>query len=94
MTDPTEMYLSDMYTISINIAGNAGMSFPLGLGRDTDLPVGVQLIAPAFKDENMLQAAAALESVYGKAPIAAQFADDGLVASNDAPSNSDRLAGE
>ncbi|MFR5092634.1 MAG: amidase family protein [Adlercreutzia equolifaciens] len=44
--DPTEMYLADMFTISINIAGNGGMSFPIGLGADTGLPVGVQIIAP------------------------------------------------
>ncbi len=73
--DPTEMYLSDMFTISINIAGNGGMSVPVGLGADTNLPVGVQLIAPAFKDKNMLRAAAALETVYGAAPVAPGFAD-------------------
>ena len=37
------MYLSDMFTISLNIAGNGGMSMPCGLGADTGLPVGVQL---------------------------------------------------
>ena len=73
--DPTEMYLSDMFTISINIAGNGGMSVPVGLGTDTNLPVGVQLIAPAFKDKNMLRVAAALETVYGPAPVAPAFAD-------------------
>lgn len=75
ISDPTDMYLSDMFTISINIAGNGGMSMPVGLGDDTGLPVGVQLIAPAFKDANMLRAAAALELVYGKAPVAPAFAD-------------------
>ncbi len=74
--DPTQMYLSDMFTISINIAGNGGMSVPVGLGADTQLPVGVQLISPAFKDVNMFRAAAALESVYGPAPVAPQFAKE------------------
>ncbi len=74
ISDPTSMYLSDMFTISINIAGNGGMSLPVGLGADTDLPVGVQLIGPQFKDENMFRAAAALERVYGPAPIAPAFA--------------------
>ena len=74
ISDPTSMYLSDMFTISINIAGNGGMSLPAGLGADTHLPVGVQLIGPQFKDENMFRAAAALEQVYGKAPIAPDFA--------------------
>ena len=75
IADPTSMYLSDMFTISINIAGNGGMSMPVGLGADSGLPVGVQLISPAFKDQNMLRVAAALETVYGPAPVAPAFAD-------------------
>ena len=75
IADPTSMYLSDMFTISINIAGNGGMSMPIGLGADSGLPVGAQLIAPAFKDQNMLRVAAALETVYGPAPVAPAFAD-------------------
>lgn len=75
IADPTSMYLSDMFTISINIAGNGGMSMPVGLGADSGMPVGVQLISPAFKDENMLRAAAALETVYGAAPVAPAFVD-------------------
>lgn len=75
IADPTSMYLSDMFTISINIAGNGGMSMPVGLGADTALPVGVQLIAPAFHDRNMLRVAAALETEYGEAPVAPAFAD-------------------
>lgn len=75
IADPTSMYLSDMFTISINIAGNGGMSMPVGLGADSGMPVGVQLISPVFKDENMLRAAAALETVYGTAPVAPAFAD-------------------
>lgn len=74
ISDPTSMYLSDMFTISINIAGNGGMSMPLGLGAESGLPVGAQLIAPQFKDQNMLRVAAALETVYGKAPVAPAFA--------------------
>lgn len=75
VSDPTEMYLSDMFTVSINIAGNGGLSMPVGLGADTNLPIGVQLISPAFKDENMLRVAAALETVYGPAPVAPDFVD-------------------
>ena len=75
VSDPTSMYLSDMFTISINIAGNGGMSLPVGLGADTGLPVGVQLIAPQFKDENMFRVAAALESCYEIERIAPAFAD-------------------
>ncbi len=75
IADPTSMYLSDMFTISINIAGNGGMSMPIGLGADSGMPVGAQLISPAFKDQNMLRVAAALETVYGPAPVAPAFAD-------------------
>ena len=70
ISDPAQMYLSDMFTISINIAGNGGMSFPVGFGEDTNLPVGAQLICPAFRDENMLRVASALENHYGPAQIA------------------------
>lgn len=73
ITDPTEMYLSDMFTVSINIAGNGGMSMPVGLSSQSKLPVGVQLVSPAFRDENMFRVAAALETVYGKAPVAPGF---------------------
>ena len=75
IADPTSMYLSDMFTISINIAGNGGMSFPVGLGADSGLPVGVQLISSAFKDETMFRVAAALETVYGAACVAPAFSD-------------------
>ena len=64
ISDPTEMYLSDIFTVSVNIAGNGGMSLPLGLGVDSHMPVAVQIISPQFRDENMLRVAAALESCY------------------------------
>ena len=73
ISDPATMYLSDMFTISINIAGNGGMSVPCGLGEESGLPVGMQVISPAFKDENMFRVAAALEATYGKAPVAPGF---------------------
>ena len=79
VSDPTDMYLSDMFTISINIAGNGGMSLPAGLGADTGLPVGVQLVSPQFKDENMLRVAAALETAYGPAPVAPAFREGGTL---------------
>ena len=84
VSDPTEMYLSDMFTISINIAGNGGMNVPVGLGADSGLPVGVQLICPAFKDANMIRAAAALERSFGRMGVAPAFAkspDEAAVAS-------------
>jgi aspartyl-tRNA(Asn)/glutamyl-tRNA(Gln) amidotransferase subunit A len=75
ISDPATMYATDLYTISINIAGNGGMSVPVGLGEDSQMPVGAQLIAPAFHDMNMLRVAAALEEAYGIARVAPDFAD-------------------
>ena len=77
ISDPATMYLSDMYTISINIAGNGGMSMPIGVGADSGMPVGAQIITPAFKDENMIRVAAELERIYGSAPVAPAFAEGG-----------------
>ena len=78
ISDPTQMYLSDMYTISLNIAGNGGIVVPVGLGEDTGLPMAAQLVAPAFADERLVTYAAAIErglangsngaSVLGVAP--------------------------
>ncbi|MBP5313798.1 MAG: Asp-tRNA(Asn)/Glu-tRNA(Gln) amidotransferase GatCAB subunit A, partial [Eggerthellaceae bacterium] len=73
IADPVEMHLSDMFTISINIAGNGGMNMPLGLGDKSGMPVGAQLISPAFRDENMLRVAYSLEQAFGKAPVAPAF---------------------
>ncbi|GHT78189.1 glutamyl-tRNA(Gln) amidotransferase subunit A [Actinomycetota bacterium] len=70
ISDPTTMYLSDIFTIPANIAGNGALSLPTGLGQDSDLPVSVQIIGPQFKDENILRVAAALEQTYDIARIA------------------------
>ncbi|MDR2493209.1 MAG: Asp-tRNA(Asn)/Glu-tRNA(Gln) amidotransferase subunit GatA [Coriobacteriales bacterium] len=64
LADPTAMYLSDIFTIPINIAGNGGMSLPVGRGEASGLPVGVQVIGPQFRDENIFRVAAALERCY------------------------------
>ena len=65
--DPTQMYASDMYTISNNIAGNGGISVPMGLGADSGLPVSAQLQGPAFKDRTLLTFARAIERGAGVA---------------------------
>lgn len=74
IADPAEMYLSDVFTVSINIAGNGGMSVPVGLCPQTGMPIGAQLVCPQFKDENMFRAAAALERAFGPAGVAPDFA--------------------
>jgi aspartyl-tRNA(Asn)/glutamyl-tRNA(Gln) amidotransferase subunit A len=54
--DPVQMYLSDIYTIAVNLAGLPGMSIPCGLGA-AGMPVGLQLIGPWFGEARMLGAA-------------------------------------
>ena len=71
ISDPTQMYLSDLYTISINIAGNGGVSVPLGLGAESHLPVAAQLVGPAFKDRTLLMFARALERGFADAATGA-----------------------
>ena len=58
--DPFAMYLCDTYTIPSNLAGHPAMSVPFGAGAD-DLPVGVQVLAPALGEPVMFQVAAELE---------------------------------
>ena len=64
-SDPLSMYLSDIYTIPVNLAGNCAVSMPIGLGAETKLPVGLQLIGDHFAESKILRAAAALEEVIG-----------------------------
>ena len=78
ISDPTQMYLSDMFTISNNIAGNSGISVPVGLGATSGLPVSAQLQGPAFADADLLVFARALESATGFAGrVAPGFAGKG-----------------
>jgi aspartyl-tRNA(Asn)/glutamyl-tRNA(Gln) amidotransferase subunit A len=53
--DPVQMYLSDIYTISTNLAGLPGMSLPCGFGAN-NMPVGLQIIGSWFGEAKMLQA--------------------------------------
>ncbi|HXY92995.1 MAG TPA: Asp-tRNA(Asn)/Glu-tRNA(Gln) amidotransferase subunit GatA, partial [Acidimicrobiia bacterium] len=59
--DPLTMYLSDICTIPTNLAGHPAMSVPFGSGED-DLPVGVQVLAPALGESVMFRAARVLEA--------------------------------
>jgi aspartyl-tRNA(Asn)/glutamyl-tRNA(Gln) amidotransferase subunit A len=54
--DPLAMYLSDIYTISCNLAGIAGISIPCGFTR-SNLPIGLQILAPPFAEEKLLRVA-------------------------------------
>lgn len=70
IADPTTMHLSDIFTIPTNIAGNGGLSLPVGLGATSGLPISVQITGPQFKDQNVIQVAAALEGCYDIARLA------------------------
>ena len=59
--DPLTMYLNDVCTIPSNLAGHPAISVPFGLGAG-ELPVGVQVLAPALGEEVMFRVAAALEA--------------------------------
>ncbi|HZA41835.1 MAG TPA: Asp-tRNA(Asn)/Glu-tRNA(Gln) amidotransferase subunit GatA [Actinomycetota bacterium] len=63
--DPLSMYLSDIFTVPVNLAGNAGISVPCGLSPDDGLPVGLQLIAKALDEKTMFRAAYAFEQDLG-----------------------------
>ncbi len=60
LSDPLKMYLGDIYTISVNLAGLPGISLPCGLDRK-GLPVGVQIIGNCFDEHKILRAAYAYE---------------------------------
>ena len=76
--DPMAMYLGDVATIPVNLAGICGMSLPAGLAEEDNLPVGFQIMAPAMQDQRLYQAGAALEAallskwgapILSKAPV-------------------------
>ncbi|MFH1541272.1 MAG: Asp-tRNA(Asn)/Glu-tRNA(Gln) amidotransferase subunit GatA [Elusimicrobiota bacterium] len=55
-SDPLQMYLSDIFTISCNLAGNCGISLPCGFSS-TNLPIGLQLLGKPFDEKTILRAA-------------------------------------
>ena len=79
LSDPLKMYLGDIYTISVNLAGLPGMTVPCGMDSK-GLPIGVQLIADCFKEKNIIRAGYAYEQARGpwKAPKMAETAKEGV----------------
>ena len=61
VSDPTQMYASDLFTISNNIAGNGGISVPVGSSAQAGMPLAAQLQGPAFADRKLLRVARAVE---------------------------------
>lgn len=71
LSDPIKMYLGDIYTISVNLAGLPGISLPCGKDKN-GLPIGLQLIGDCFKEKNIIRAAYAFEQTrsYEHSPMA------------------------
>ena len=63
--DPLAMYLFDLCTLPVNLAGNCAMSVPSGLSEDDGLPVGLQIMAPSMADERLYRVGAAYEAARG-----------------------------
>ena len=69
LSDPLQMYLSDIYTVAVNLAGLPAVSLPCG--KDSQgLPVGMQIIGDCFQEKKILRAAAAFEVLRGPFPMA------------------------
>ncbi|NOX40294.1 MAG: Asp-tRNA(Asn)/Glu-tRNA(Gln) amidotransferase subunit GatA [Alphaproteobacteria bacterium] len=62
--DPVQMYLNDVFTVTVNLAGLPGISVPTGLDKD-GLPLGLQLIGRPWEEADLLNSAYALESAAG-----------------------------
>jgi aspartyl-tRNA(Asn)/glutamyl-tRNA(Gln) amidotransferase subunit A len=60
--DPVAMYLNDIATIPVNLAGNCAMSLPIGLAPEDGLPVGLQIMAPPMGDDRLYRVGAAVEA--------------------------------
>ena len=66
--DPLQMYLTDIFTTPLNLSGLPGLCIPAGLGKDSGMPVGLQLIGPAFGEERLLQVGHLLEKTLPRLP--------------------------
>ncbi len=63
--DPLAMYLSDIYTIPVNLAGNCAVSVPARLSETERLPIGLQIVGDYFAEPTVMRAAAAFEAAAG-----------------------------
>lgn len=68
LRDPMKMYLSDIYTVAVNLAGLPGLTVPCTINKE-GLPVGVQLIGDCFAEKKLFCAGAGLEKVRGAFPL-------------------------
>lgn len=65
LSDPLKMYLGDIYTISVNLAGLPGISVPCGVDKK-GLPIGLQLIGDCFQEKKLIQTAYTYEKIRGE----------------------------
>ena len=77
LKDPLKMYLGDIYTISVNLAGLPGISVPCGLDSK-GLPIGLQLIGDCFKEKDIIRAAYAYEKTRAWKMPSVTAADAGI----------------
>jgi aspartyl-tRNA(Asn)/glutamyl-tRNA(Gln) amidotransferase subunit A len=75
MEDPLSMYLNDVFTVPVNLAGLPAVSVPAGLSAD-GLPLGLQVIGRAFDEATMLNVAAAIESAAAFAAVPAMVKEE------------------
>ena len=68
LSDPMKMYLGDIYTISVNLAGLPGISVPCGRD-DAGLPIGLQLIGDCFQEKKLIRMAYTYECARGQFPV-------------------------
>jgi aspartyl-tRNA(Asn)/glutamyl-tRNA(Gln) amidotransferase subunit A len=60
--DPLQMFLMDVFTLPANMAGLPGLSMPVGRGADSNMPIGLQLLGPAFSEDRLLSVGHALSN--------------------------------
>ena len=64
-TDPVKMYLNDVFTVTVNMAGLPGIAVPAGLDQK-GLPLGLQLIGRPFDEETLFRTGAVIEQAAGR----------------------------
>lgn len=83
LSDPIKMYLGDIYTIAVNLAGLPGISLPCGKDNN-GLPIGLQLIGDCFQEKKLIQTAYAYEQARGSFGLAVHGAERNLGGQNTA----------
>ena len=86
LSDPIKMYLGDIYTIAVNLAGLPGISLPCGKDKN-GLPIGLQLIGDCFQEKKLIQTAYTYEKIRGTfrlvpGPAGTEEIRQGMISSN------------